>query len=231
MANCRRVDIRKKIIITLLTTVLCLGMVGCANVSGKDGGIEKELTHLFKLLDKDKTGNRKSVYWNGDTAYMVADKYDDDAISDGKYYHGAEYLTKELWMINIEGMTDYDVIFDEETHVLFKGENWQFEVKLTNKQEEIDAAIETLKKDPYLRVLSEEDRDIIVEGIKEVDGKYYAGYDMTINDYLGHYYEVSYFGIGNMDDIGIMASQLKSQLTANFNLDTIKEKDKKVFGN
>lgn len=226
----------KRIITILLTMVLYLETIGCAktnngDVLGESREMENELENLFDLLDKDEVGNRKSVYWDGNTAYMVADEYDDNNISDGKYFHGAEYLTKELWMINIEGLSDYEVVFDEETHVLYKGENWQFEVKLTNKQEEIEATIENLKNDPYLRVKSEEDKNVVFEGIREFDGRNYAGYDMTINDYFGHYYEVSYFGIGNMDDIGIMTSRFEQQFTVNFNLDSLKEKDKKVFGN
>ena len=226
----------KKIINSLIVFALCLGLMGCATANNSRESMEKDkmenaVEKFQEMMDKDKTGDKKSVYWDGETASMVADEYDNDEISDGRYMRGCVYLEKELWSINIAGMEDREEIINEETHVLFKGENWRFEVTLTNKQEEFDATVEKLKNDNNLKLIIEEVGSNVFRGIKEVDGKYYAGYDMTINDYCGHYYEVSYFGLGNMGDIEAMASQLKNQLTGNFTIENKNEKDAKVFGN
>ncbi len=223
----------KRITLMLFMSIISIGLTGCMStttntIGGNTVDMEKSIDNLQELMDKDVTGDKQSVFWDGEKAEVKTDAYDDNNIQDGRYSTGGEYLKKELWSINIGGLEDIEKVTDTETHILYKGKDWQLEVKMVD---DFDVTVEELKADDKLKLVKEELGEATFRGVQAVDDKYYAGYVFVRDDFFGHIYQISYVGIGNIQDIGIMASQINDQFTVNFTLDNLKEKEEKVLSN
>lgn len=221
----------KRLKAIILMVVFVMGITACGNEkyadSKKGDNIDKKVYELQMLLDNDKEGNRSSVYWDGTKAYMISDDYDDLNISDGRFSRGYVPLEKELWVCNIYGMDDKEIIYDTDDHVLYMGNDWRFEVK---RLENYATGLEALKKEKWLCLMGETQDDAgyskraFFRGVRTISDKNYAGYVICYRDAYGHSYEYSYMCIGNMSDCGVMINQLISQFDINFDvLEWIKE--------
>ena len=218
----------RRVISGLLIMSLCISLSGCVpaqkvSADGEVKNMDAAVANFFELMDKDKPNNEQSVFWDGTEARMIDDDQDSKDVDDGRYYRGCVYLEKELWSTNIYGMEGRQEVENTEKHVLFKGASWQFEVTMIDN---FDEGVAKLESEDNLRLCSEDIGEKTFLGIRDINGRRYAGYATIKDDLFGHVYEISYFGTGNMEDIGVMASQVKNQFTINF-----EEKEAEVLSN
>ncbi len=135
---------------------------------------------------------------------------------------GYTELAKELWKCNIYGLEDHEKVVDTDEHVLYKGDDWIFEVKLvdTFAQEE-----ETLSNDSNLKLIETNEFSAGVthwsmyKGTRTVDNKDYDGYVINYRDGFTHTYEISFMMIGNMKYCEAYTNQILSQFDVNFDID------------
>ncbi|MCR5671306.1 MAG: hypothetical protein K6G10_09900 [Butyrivibrio sp.] len=209
-------------------------LTGCA--MGKDYAtlnkgdeMDKAVYEFQKLMDSDKSGDKKAVFWNGEKAYTDSDELDDNKIDDGRSFRGFEPLDKELFSLNIYGMEERETILDTDKHVIYAGidGDWRFEIEQVDGY---DSALERLKQEKWLHKLYEDDpskseKTAIFRGVRNYDGKNYAGYVVCYNDGFGQSYEYSYMCMGNMNDAGVMINQLRGQFRLNIDFDKWREEN------
>lgn len=182
--------------------------------------MDKKVLEFQTLMDEDEVGDLKSVYWDGQEARTVEDQLDDESISDGRNWRGFVPLEKELWKCNIYGIENYEAIFDENDHVLYKGDKYRFEVK---KIENYASGYEKLSNEIWLKMIDEYvgpgeyKKQAVFRGIRTIDDKQYAGFVACYRDGYGNSYEISYMvNDGNMADANTMINQILMQFDINF---------------
>jgi len=210
-----------KIILVMLFSIL---ITGCSRTEYADTISSEELDDSIyefqELMDKDKAGDNKSVFWDGEKAYIDVDEYDDTE-KDG-FEIGYTELAKESWKCNIYGLEDCEKLIDTDEHVLYKGEDWIFEVK---KNDTFTKEEELLSNENYLKFIEKNEFSegithwTLYRGIKSVDKKKYAGFVINYRDGFTHSYEISFMMIGNMRYCEAYKNQILSQFDVNFNID------------
>ena len=216
---------KKKIITAALLSLFSINIISCGSDKAyadlaKGDKMDQEVYNFQKLMDEEKSGNKTAVFWDGEKAYTIVDDMDDFDISDGIYAREGVPLEKAMWATNIYGMEDRTVILDTDEHVIYKGDNWYFEVEIVDS---FDKAYEELSNDKWMTegpTTKEYSRKTTqFRGIKEIDGKLMAGYTACHFDGYDTNYKISYYYIGNMNEANIMKNQILGQFSINFDLD------------
>ena len=78
----------------LISILLSVSLTGCNEFAKSNSGRNQNMVNMeesisaleqfYKLVEEDKTGDKKSVYWDGKSASMVEDEFDSLDISDGR---------------------------------------------------------------------------------------------------------------------------------------------------
>lgn len=217
---------RNRIIVVVLAFTLTIE--GCSLIidnSLKGDNIPMEVTKgtevskdnfidtFFKLMDEDKVGDKKSVYWDGNAATMVDDEFDDPDIVDfpmlikgSKNYR----VDKLIECIYPETFELVDIDSDQLDKCHFIDEEHELEIFI----QQIDYGHEVKSCDSNLDY-KKTDKSILADyqtcyfkkyklyiGIKEINEIKKAGYVLLFeSDLADRSYMIEVYGLGDMEVI------------------------------
>ena len=229
---------RLKIVITLTVAILILvvytfsrdySMLMFGNKS------DRAVYHFQRLMDLDRSGNRRAVIWDGEKAHRAIDELDDNRIDDGASLRAYEPFENEKYTLNIYGLENRREVISTDDHLLFEANDasWFFELQTIDSYED---KVEELKGDRWLYLIGDDnvgytERRALFRGISTYNDKNYAGYTVVYDDGCDNYCVITYMVIGNMNDAGTMINQLVDQLIIIFDKDAwIEEKTRENNG-
>lgn len=217
---------QKYVILLIVSASLGISVCGCRKTSQEENNMDYQAAEQFqKLMDQDKTGDKKSVEWDGTEAHEIEDRLDDSEILDGRGgYDPYTKVEKAEWSVKVDQMDEggYTVTADGEEHYRLEGDDWYLEIRKSSFED----SVRNLNEDAGMKDVTENDlshhiadlnsKTALYRGLKEEKGKVLAGYVLVLEDYFEHSYQVSYFGTGNMGDVKAKAMRLFSGFETDF---------------
>lgn len=174
-----------------------------------------ETEYFHELWKEDEQGDGKSVYWDGEKAFLIEDPLDSLDITDGRLVvEGTEMKTVpgifELHYLN--KLKNVQVVSEKEDDYHLTAENMDIrvqEVDFSGEKERLDkdSGYRSMETD----VLSQHQIKYFKEyglymGLADTEKGRYAGYTLIFKSELnGKSYKLSVLGIGNMEDIKMHA--------------------------
>ena len=184
------------------------------------------LEQFYKLVEEDKTGDKKSVYWDGKSASMVEDEFDSLDISDGRgMITGTERTgIPDVFELNYPNSIENVVLTsdsEEDYHLtadvvdiriqLVDFHSKQEELKKDSSYKQIDASILSKHQTKYF-----EDYKLYV-GLIKTEEETYAGYTLLFESNLNNKsYMISVAGIGNLEDIKMNALYIMNHFDVSY---------------
>ena len=174
-----------------------------------------EWENFYQLLKEDKEGDKKSIYWDGNTASIIDDEFDSFDISDGR---GEITGTKTVTVPGVfelyypDNLEDIVTVSDKENSYHLTGKNLDIQVQeIDFKSEQKKLEEKTDYKKIKSDILSEHQRKYFKDfelyvGIADTDNGAYAGYTLLFESSLNDKaYSLSVLGIGNLEEIKMNA--------------------------
>lgn len=180
---------------------------------------ENNIEEFHKFMEEDKSGDKKSVLWDGTRASIIDDILDDKEIEDGR---GGIYVNKmlhpeETWMAEIILPTEEsetELISDTQQDYFIKGQEFQLRIEKVD----FDTACQELQNEKTHKkieraLINEKTRNrfkriCLYRGMIDSKAARLAGYTFIVEGYTGSSYALQYYGTGNMAEVAVYASQL-----------------------
>lgn len=197
--------------------IFLLLLSACQN---EEGGNEKEMEkkeamnpaeYLNVLIDEEKDGDGKSVYWNGKEAIVKDDPYDVKDIDDGRFTIQGRKIVSIPQVFQFEYpdfLQNVAVEKDSEEYYYIASQNFDICIELIDyedREEVLDSNLnykivedEILSKDQikYFK------RYKLYRGVVDTNDKNYAGFILIFESELAdRAYQISCSGIGYIKDI------------------------------
>lgn len=210
--------------IILISIALILSLVGCSK-----NNTNNEFDEFFKLMENDKEYDEKGVFWDGISAKMIKDELDNKYILDGRY--GSRMAPETIYLkgfsIKIDTYNnDYKIISNSETSIELETEKSDKDFKVYCKTELLNDSFENvcnqLNNKENIKFVSDELKYSTWYGIKQVkvylgildiNDEKLAGKTYVIEDDDNNVYQITYAGLGNMNDILMLSSNTASSFT------------------
>lgn len=174
-------------------------------------GTVDEVENFHNLMAEDKSGDKKSVYWDGSKATFEEDVYDDPNINDGRaVIEGTQSIKIPLVfeLVYTNYLKDVVVENDNEENYHIEAKNYDIRVELIDYKEEKEKMasdsnfaqiIEPVLADYQTESFKEYE---LYSGIVTTSRGDYAGYSLIFDSALDNRaYRVTCSGIGCMNDI------------------------------
>ncbi len=215
----------KKRILTVLVCV-ALATVGCASnpEEVKDSFNGKPVEQINELLKSDKLGDKKEVYWDGTSATLTDDEFDQQGIQDGQVIESLDmFIADELIVFQYPHsyiQTDSDDSNPDKCH-LSKGDSDIFvsRIDYLNEKALLDSDENYIETDTL--VLQEDIADQykqhnIYIGTKELNGVNKVGYVLIFendNELAPRNYKVEVYGQGSLSYIRELAATVMNSFS------------------
>ena len=236
-------------IIYLLNGIMILFIIiisGCSAGSDMDKTSLKEegknmdsemIARFHTSMEEIQSGKGKSVIFEDGSVSIAEDILNDDQET-GEYGFGAlEHVERDSWSIDAPLSGEMSIICDNNDQFIANADDRVLEICSASFDEEKNR----LDSESGLKDVSDEftgsmtevfpvnyNRVVIYRGLREYEGRVYAGYVFLAEDYFEHTYQVAWFGQGNMNRIQAEAFQAFGQFAVVFDLDQwleMKEKE------
>lgn len=220
----------------LISLLLSVSLTGCNDFAKSNSGRNQNMANMeesinaleqfYKLVEEDKTGDKKSVYWDGKSASMVEDEFDSLDISDGRggitgtERTGIPDVFELYYPDSIENVVltsdseeDYHLTTDvvDIRIQLVDFHSKQEELKEDSSYKEIDGGILSKHQTKYF-----ENYKLYV-GLIKTGEETYAGYTLLFQSNLNDKsYMISVAGIGNLEDIKINALYIMNHFDVSY---------------
>ena len=174
------------------------------------------LEQFYKLVEEDKTGDKKSVYWDGKSASMVEDEFDSLDISDGRgMITGTERTgIPDVFELNYPNSIENVVLTsdsEEDYHLTADVVDIRIQLVDFHSNKQIDASILSKHQTKYF-----EDYKLYV-GLIKTEEETYAGYTLLFESNLNNKsYMISVAGIGNLEDIKMNALYIMNHFDVSY---------------
>lgn len=176
----------------------------------KDIENKKPAEILCSLINEDKKGDKKSVYWDGTSAKIRENNDDANDRDDGKYIEAIKpYKAEDLIAFNYPmGLEQVDIIDDQPDICHFTGKNVDIFICPIDYEEESERLDESVNYSVLESMGIREDTLYFFKdyktyvGIKKLNESEEAGFALLfINDseIANRSYKVEVYGMGNMD--------------------------------
>lgn len=191
-----------------------LMLCSCGNKKTEDIDMDESRIEEFqRLMDEYQAGDKKTVYWDGQNAGTKEDVLDDEQLEDGRGSGPYVEISNEAWSVKVPDQFEDEcsVISDQPESYRMEGESWVFTVERMGYED----ALAGLEEEAWLTDVTESSlgpavkrknaKAALYRGIRRDGERFLAGYALAAEDYFGNSYCISYFGIGNMNEITMRA--------------------------
>ena len=195
----------KKWITLINLTLLGILLLGCGSIQYSND--------LHTLLEQDREGNKKSVYWDGKEASLIADELDSKFITDGRGWgsYSKVDILNEYEFSYYDNEKPFNIVSDDTTNYILESENQRIiisEIDYNTEKEQLDNN-NNFRQTDKLKI-----REDVVYLFEEyetysctVDN--YAGYTILIKSKLNNKsYNITCVGIGMLPDIKLQAQEI-----------------------
>ena len=243
---------RKKYILNRIMILFIIIISGCSAGSNIDKTSVKEeekkmdsqkkmdpemVAGFHNSMEEIRTEEGKSVIFEDGSVTIAEDILNENQVT-GEYGFGAlEHVERDGWKIDAPLSGEILTVCDDIDRFIAKADNRVLEICSASFDEEKNR----LDSESGLKDVSDEftgsmtevfpvnyNRVVIYRGLREYEGRVYAGYVFLAEDYFEHTYQVAWFGQGNMNRIQAEAFQAFGQFAVVFDLDLwleMKEKE------
>lgn len=210
--------------ITLISLMLLTTLTGCSTGMGNQYRNEmvketemgqQQIEEFFDLMEQSKSGDEKSVYWDGASAKEVADEQDSADVQDGRWN------IEKCETITVEDMFEfvYPGDIDEVTLRSEMPEDYHMsapDLDIHIQQVEYEEAIQAAEKRTSLRKIEGEELSqnqtkyfkdyALYLSVTDTGDEIYAGYQLFFESNLAdRAYSISVTGLGNIEELKITA--------------------------
>ena len=216
---------KKKILIAI---IMCFMLTACAGkeegngTMNSDTGLEAtkdiELTHIenfHKLTKEDIIGDRKGVYWDGESASVVEDELDQSDIDDGRNVFSGATTVKLPLIFEYSypnDLEDVTVVNDDAKDYHVTAKDYDIRIELVDynsaveKMAENDNFIEIDKSALSVNQTKYFDDYHLYRGIVNTEQGDYAGYVLIFESNLDdRQYKITCSGLGLVERIRMTA--------------------------
>ena len=212
---------------SLLISLIIIVFFAEESIMG-DGIIFKSdlIKKMWQLRLEDKEFDGKGIFWDGEVLVIKTDSMDDETIVGDRFgVYNTDEIINDYWSVRVKTKDNIDIFEQDKEQLYYSGKDWKMEVKRIDYNERYqcyseDADSLDISEDALPVSLSERYQESsLFLNFTECNNSTLVGYVYLFKDYYGNEYEVSYHGMGFVEDVFLNASCLGGSFNIVFDVD------------